>query len=123
MKVLIVDDSRVIRTIVEKTVKSIGYETLHAANGQEALDLLEQDAKDVELMILDWNMPVLNGWETLTALKKNKSCDHICIIMVSTESEEDKIGQALAEGAHGYLTKPFTPEQLTEKIKTTLEKL
>ncbi len=123
MKVVIVDDSRVIRTIIEKAVTSIGYETLQAGNGKEALDLLEDNAEKVDLVILDWNMPVLNGWEALKAIKKNKTYEHICILMVSTESEDEKINQAFEGGAHGYLTKPFTPEELIEKIQITLEKL
>ncbi len=122
MKVVIVDDSLVIRSIIEKVVTSIGYEALHAANGQEALDILEKEAEDVELVILDWNMPVLNGWETLIAIKTNSAYAHICIIMVSTESEEDKVAQALKAGAQGYLFKPFESEELVEKIKETMAK-
>lgn len=123
MKALIVDDSLVIRSIIERIVAPIGYEPLKASNGQEALDLLEKNAKEVELVILDWNMPVLNGWETLSAIKKNGSYDHVCIIMVSTEAEDEKIDQAIAAGAHGYISKPFEAEELIEKIKVTLEKI
>ena len=122
MKVLIVDDSLVIRSIIEKVVKPVGYETLKASNGQEALDLLEKDADEVELVILDWNMPVLNGWETLKAIKKDKAYDHVCIIMVSTESEDEKIDEAIAAGAHGYICKPFESDELIEKIQATLKK-
>ncbi len=59
MNILIVDDSLLIRSIIEKTLMPIGYEALHAANGQKALDILEKCAEEVELVILDWNMPVL----------------------------------------------------------------
>ena len=123
MKVLIVDDSLVIRSIIEKVVKPVGYETLKASNGQEALDLLEKDTDEVELVILDWNMPVLNGWETLKAIKKDKACDHVCIIMVSTESEDEKIDEAIAAGAHGYICKPFESDELIEKIQAILQKV
>lgn len=123
MKALIVDDSLVIRSIIEKIVTPMGYETLKASNGQEALDLLEKNAEDVELVILDWNMPLLNGWETLSAIKKNRAYDHVCIIMVSTEAEDEKIDQAIGAGAHGYISKPFEAEELIEKIKVTLEKV
>ncbi len=122
MKVVIVDDSLVIRSIIEKAITPLGYEALHAANGQEALDILEKGAEGVGLVILDWNMPVLNGWETLIAIKTNNAYTHICIIMVSTESEEDKVAQALKAGAHGYIFKPFESEDLVEKMKVTLEK-
>ena len=122
MKALIVDDSLVIRSIIEKFVKPIGYETLMASNGQEALDLLEKNTEEVELVILDWNMPVLNGWETLSAIKKDKVYEHVCIIMVSTESEDEKVDQAISAGANGYISKPFEAEELIEKIRVTLEK-
>ena len=121
MKVIIVDDSRVTRIIIERTVQSIGYETLQACNGQEALDLLEKGAEEVGLVILDWNMPVLNGWEALKAIRKNKAYEHICILMVSTESEEEKISLAITDGANGYLTKPFEADELTDKIHETLK--
>jgi len=121
MKVIIVDDSRVTRIIIERAVQSIGYETLQACNGQEVLDLLEKGAEEVGLVILDWNMPVLNGWEALKAMRKNKAYEHICILMVSTESEEEKINQAVAEGANGYLTKPFDADELTDKIHEALK--
>ena len=87
------------------------------------MDLLEKNAEEVELVILDWNMPVLNGWETLNAIKKNRAYEHVCIIMVSTEAEGEKIDQAIAAGAHGYISKPFEAEELIEKIKVTLEKV
>jgi len=122
MKIVIVDDSRVIRIIIEKTVVSMGYEAIHASHGQEALDLVKKNAKEVGMVILDWNMPVLNGWETLKALKKDKDFEHICILMVSTESEKEKIQKAMAAGAHGYITKPFSPEKLTEEIKRIFER-
>ncbi len=120
MKAIIVDDSRVIRSIIERAIKSIGFDAYHAGNGQDALDLLKENAQEVELVILDWNMPVLNGLDTLKAIRKNKDYNHICILMISTEAEEKNIETALSIGAHGYLTKPFEPEELAEKIRVTL---
>ena len=120
MKVLVVDDSLVVRTIIEKTVKPMGYEALHAGNGQEALDILAQQADAIELVLLDWNMPVMDGHETIMNIKKNKAYDHLCIIMISTESEDESIDRALSAGANGYLAKPFSQEELTAKIESTL---
>ena len=122
VKILIVDDSLVVRTIIENAVKPIGYDVVHAANGKEALDVLATRAKEVELILLDWNMPIQDGYETVKQIKKNKAYDHICILMVSTESEDEKIDQALAAGAHGYLAKPFSAEELAEKVQATLKK-
>lgn len=120
MKVLIVDDSLVVRTIIENTVKTMGYETMQAGNGQEALDILAQNAGDTELVLLDWNMPILDGHETVKQIKANSAYNHLCIIMISTESEDEKVGQAIAAGANGYLAKPFSQEELESKIQTTL---
>lgn len=123
MKALIVDDSLVVRTIIEKAVKTIGYNALHAGNGKDALDQLAQHGQDVELVLLDWNMPVQDGYETIKQIKADDAYGHICIIMISTESEDEKIGQALAAGANGYLAKPFSADELTAKIRETLEKI
>ena len=120
MKALIVDDSMVTRNIIKKFIKAMGYDALEAGNGKLALELLEKQAHEVELILLDWNMPVLNGYETLKRVRENKAYEHICVIMISTESEDDTIDQALAAGASGYLAKPFTEEDFTEKIRTTL---
>ncbi len=121
MKAIIVDDSLVIRNIIERSVVSMGYEPMHAGNGKVALELLEKHAKEVELILLDWNMPVLNGYETIKCIKEIDGYKHICIVMISTESEDEKVDQALAAGAHGYLAKPFTEEEFAEKIQSTLD--
>ncbi len=121
MKVLIVDDSMVTRSIIGKYAVSMGYDILEAGNGQLALDLLENQTHEVGLVLLDWNMPVLNGYDTVQRIKANDAYKHICVVMISTESEDDKIDQVLAVGANGYLAKPFTEEEFTEKIGTTLD--
>jgi two-component system chemotaxis response regulator CheY len=122
MKALIVDDSMVTRNIIKKFIKSVGYDALEAGNGKLALELLEKQAHEVELVLLDWNMPVLNGYETLKCVKENKAYEHICVIMVSTESEDDMIDEALAAGASGYLAKPFSEEDFIKIISATLDK-
>ena len=112
MKIVVADDSAVIRKIIEKSVASLGYETLHAGNGQMALELLEKNSEDVALVILDWNMPVVNGFEVLKSMKEDSRFGNIPVLMVSTESEEAKIGQVSEAGANGYLSKPFKAEEL-----------
>lgn len=121
MKALIVDDSMVTRNIIKKFIAAMGYEALEAGNGQLALELLEKQAPEVELILLDWNMPVLNGFETLKGVKAKEACKHICVIMISTESEDDMIDKALAAGASGYLAKPFTEDAFVQKIRTSLD--
>lgn len=121
MKALIVDDSMVTRNIIKKFIEPMGYNALESGNGKEALDLLERQAHEVELILLDWNMPVLNGYETLKCVKEKKAYKDICVIMISTESEDDMIDQALAAGANGYLAKPFTEDEFIDKIRTSLD--
>jgi len=122
MKALIVDDSMVTRNIIQKFIKSMGYDALEAGNGKLALELLEKQAHEVELILLDWNMPVLNGYETLKCVRGNKAYEHICIIMISTESEDDMIDKAVVAGASGYLAKPFSEEDFIKTISATLDK-
>ena len=122
MKVIVADDSQVMRMIIEKIVKALGYQAIHAGNGQEVLSVLEKGSKDIDLILLDWNMPVMNGLETLTRIKKiSPDCD-IPILMVSTESEDDKVRQAINAGAEGYISKPFTAETLGAVIRQVKEK-
>jgi two-component system chemotaxis response regulator CheY len=121
MKALIVDDSLVVRTIISNTVKSIGYEVFHAEHGQEAINILSQHGASIQLVLLDWNMPIQDGYETVRQIKSNADYNHICIIMISTESEDEKVEQAISAGANGYIAKPFSPDELTRKIRMTLE--
>lgn len=120
MKALVVDDSLVVRTIITSGIESMGFEAVHAGNGQEALDILSKQASEFQLVLLDWNMPVMNGYEAVQQIKANDACGHLCIVMISTESEDEKIDQALAAGANGYLAKPFSEEELAEKINKAM---
>jgi two-component system chemotaxis response regulator CheY len=122
MKVIVADDSQVMRMIIEKIVNSLGYEAVHAGNGQEVLSVLEKGCGDTDLILLDWNMPVLNGLETLRRIKKSRTTRDIPVLMVSTESEEDKIQQVMNAGAGGYISKPFTAESLAAVIRKMKEK-
>lgn len=122
MKVIIADDSRLVRGIVERTVASVGFEVLQAGNGKDALNILETDYRDVEIVLLDWNMPVLNGIDVIKNMRRDDRFKKIPVLMVSTESEENRIREALDAGAQGYLTKPFTPDQLKDAIRQVLDK-
>ena len=122
MKLIVADDSRLVRGIVAKVVESIGFEAVHAANGQETLNILEADGQDIKLVLLDWNMPVLNGIDVIKKMRNDDHLKNIPVLMVSTESEDERIHEALGAGAQGYLTKPFTPDQLTEAIHHVLAK-
>ncbi|GCE77717.1 response regulator [Cellulomonas biazotea] len=115
MRALVVDDSRTMRRIVAKILEGLGYETSQAENGQEALDALQQgDA--VDLVTVDWNMPVMDGLELVGHVRKNRDLRSVTLMMVTTEAEQSQIVRALAAGAHEYLIKPFTAEELRAKL-------
>lgn len=122
MKLIVADDSRLVRGIVEKAVSSIGFEAVLAANGQEALNILTADDQGIDLVLLDWNMPVLNGIDVIRTMRGNDRFERIPVLMISTESEDDRIQEAMSAGAQGYLTKPFTADQLIGAIRRVLEK-
>jgi two-component system chemotaxis response regulator CheY len=120
MKLIVADDSRLIRGIIERTAVSIGFEVIHAANGKEALNILEASDKDINLVLLDWNMPMMNGIDVLRNMRSDDRFKNIPVMMISTESEDDKIKEAIDAGAHGYLTKPFTADKLADAIRQVL---
>lgn len=121
MKLIVADDSRLIRGIIDKTVTSMGFEAIQVDNGRDALNLLNTEGKDINMVLLDWNMPFLNGIDVLKSMRGDDRFKHIPVLMISTESEDDRIKEALTVGAQGYLTKPFTSEKLIEAIHTVLD--
>ena len=99
----------------------IGHDFLEAANGQEALDLLEENYRDTGLILLDWNMPVLDGISTLRKLKADDRLSSIPVMMLTTEAEKERIAEAMEAGAEHYMAKPFTPEDLMIEIMNCLD--
>jgi two-component system chemotaxis response regulator CheY len=116
MKILTVDDSRMIRMIIVNTLKSLGYEALEAANADKALEVLQVSSEEIGLILLDWNMPGMNGYDLLKLIKSSETYKHIPVMMVTTEGERKNVIKAIQSGADNYLTKPFTPEDLSVKI-------
>lgn len=121
MRVIVADDSRVMRSIIQKVLHSLGHEVTHAANGREVVDILEKAGGEVNLVLLDWNMPVMNGFEVLSHMKSQNLGRDIPVLMISTESEDGRIEQAIRAGAQGYLSKPFTSEELAAGIRNALD--
>ena len=120
MKILSVDDSSTTRQMIRNAVDVLGFEFLEAANGQEALEVLGMMEGTVDLILLDWNMPVMDGMQTLKALKANEKHRHIPVTMVTTEIDRHKVVAAIAGGAKNYVMKPFTQETLVGKIMESL---
>ena len=103
------------RMILGKILRELHFEVIEAGDGQQALTLLNQ-GEEVDLMLVDWNMPVMNGYELLRAVRANALLSSVRIMMVTTETSMGQVGQALAAGADEYLMKPFTKELLVEKL-------
>lgn len=116
MKALLVDDSSTMRSILRMTLRQAGFETVEADNGATALTKLDQEgAADVALV--DWNMPVMNGFEFLCALRQDHKYDKMLVVMVTTETEMSNIQSAVERGANEYIMKPFTKEAVIEKLQ------
>lgn len=115
MKVLVVDDSAAMRSLLRQMIKKMGHSVTEAVNGKEALEHLRVHP-DIALILLDWNMPEMDGMQLLDALGASKSKNRPRIIIVSTECEVGKIVQAIERGADEYIMKPFTKEILEEKL-------
>ncbi|TGG95790.1 response regulator [Natronospirillum operosum] len=108
--ILIVDDSASIRQVVSLTLKSAGFDVIEACDGQDALNKLT--GQRVHLMISDVNMPNMDGLTFLREVKARAEYKFTPVIMLTTESAEDKKMQGQAGGAKAWMVKPFQPEQM-----------
>lgn len=115
MHALVIDDSRTIRTIIGKTLRELGLAVVEAGNGREGLEQLER-SPEVALVLVDWNMPEMNGLDFIKAVRARRDYDHIRIVMVTTETEQEQVLRALEAGANEYVMKPFTKEILIAKL-------
>ena len=117
VRTLIVDDSSVMRKIIERTLRQAGIEPLvvhEAGSGAEGLDLLK--STPVDLILSDINMPTMDGLEFLRQIQAQKLAPGVPVMMITTESSEEHVRQAIQAGARGYIRKPFTAEQMKERI-------
>jgi two-component system, chemotaxis family, chemotaxis protein CheY len=116
MHALIVDDSRAMRNILRKIVEPIGFQTSEAGNGIEALARLTEKP-ETELVLVDWNMPEMNGFEFVKAVRALPQYGTTKLVMITTETEPSKMARALMAGVDEFLMKPFTPEMLLDKLQ------
>src|SRR6202034_3799999 len=117
VRTLIVDDSSVMRKIVERALRQAGLDSLvvyEANNGAEGLDVLR--AKQVDMILSDINMPAMDGLEFLRQIQSQNLASGIPVLMITTESSEEHVKQAIQCGARGYIRKPFTAEQVKERV-------
>jgi two-component system chemotaxis response regulator CheB len=115
MRALVVDDSKPSRSIVARVLRDLAFECAEAANGAEALEVLAA-AGPPDLVTVNWHMPVMDGLELIRRLRREPATRTLPLVMISTEHDRDRIGEALAAGANDYLTKPFTPEALARTL-------
>lgn len=121
LKVLIVDDSSVMRKIVERALRQAGLdigEVVEASNGAEALAEVQKGSLD--LILSDINMPEMDGLEFLKSVAGVEAVKGVPVVMITTEGSEARVVEALSAGARGYLRKPFTPEQVKERVTPLL---
>ncbi|MGD1107860.1 MAG: response regulator [Terracidiphilus sp.] len=117
IRTLIVDDSSVMRKIVERSLRQAGLELLlvhEAGSGTEGLELLK--TKQVDLILSDINMPAMDGLEFLRQVRAQNLAPGVPVVMITTESSEEHVKQAIQAGAQGYIRKPFTAEQVKERV-------
>ena len=116
MRALIIDDSKAMRSILSRMLRGLGFEVLEASNGCEGLQRLQESGK-IDLALVDWNMPEMNGLEFIRTVRAEQSYNGVLLMMVTTETEMDNVVRALAAGANEYVMKPFTQEVILEKLQ------
>ena len=116
MRVLLVDDSSTMRRIQKNQIIGLGVaDVLEAENGEDAWEKLSANMP-IDLILLDWNMPVMDGHTFLKKVRAEAAYKQVKIIMCTSESEKSRVVEALKAGANNYIVKPFTPESLKEKL-------
>jgi DNA-binding response OmpR family regulator len=116
--ILTVDDSASVRKLVQSTLRFKSYDVMAAADGVEALEALQRD--QFNLVVLDINMPRLDGLSLLKTIRERPEWDSMLVLMLTTEGQETDRDQALALGANDYMVKPFKPTQLLARVEELL---
>ena len=112
---LIIDDARSVRMILKKMMTELGFTVEEAEHGQQAIEILQKNGP-ADVALVDWNMPVMNGFEFIQEVRKQSIYDEMKIMMVTTESELVRMIAALEAGANEYVMKPFTKDIIVEKL-------
>jgi two-component system chemotaxis response regulator CheY len=119
--ILTVDDSRIMRKIMSGAIEALGFQVLEAGDGVECLAQVEANIEEVCLILMDWNMPNMDGLTALKRLKASEITNSIPVMMVTTEGERGKMVEAIRAGAANYLAKPFAEEDLMTKMVECLQ--
>jgi len=122
MKILIVDDSITIRRIIINALKTIGQtDVVEASNGKDAL--VKLSSNPVEFVITDWNMPEMNGLDFTKAVRADAAIADLPILMITTRGTENDVIEALQARVNSYIVKPFTPQELKDKIEEVVKSM
>ena len=115
--ILIVDDSAPMRAVIKKVVKASGFNSgqiYEASNGKEALGLMEEEWLDI--VLTDYNMPEMDGLMLLKEMQKHETFRSIPVVMITTEGSKQRVEEFLEKGAMAYIRKPFSPEEIKDKL-------
>ena len=119
-KILIAEDERDIRDLITFTLTFAGYQVVAAANGEEAVEKARLENPD--LILMDVRMPRMTGYEACLAMKKDDRIKHIPVVFLSAKGQDSEVTTGLDVGAVEYILKPFSPDQLTARVKELLQK-
>ena len=126
IRILIVDDMERMRTLVKEQVRALGYSNFeYAENGEKAMQMLIQEAysKPFDLILSDWNMPVMTGLDFLKNVRSNRQFDRVPFLMVTAEADRESVLSAIKAGASNYIVKPFTPSTFDQKLQVIAKKV
>ena len=115
MNALVIDDSSTMRLILKRFLDKMGFHVVEAANGREALERLREMGQ-TDLVLVDWNMPEMNGVDFVRSVRADRSFDNLPLVMVTTNTELEHVAEALEAGANEYVMKPFTMDVIREKL-------
>ena len=116
--VLLVDDSKAVRLVGRRTMSALGLNVLEAENGQEAFEVVQQHP-EIDAILLDWNMPIMDGLDFLKTLRAAELENQPIVVMCTTENDMPRIIQAMQAGANEYIMKPFTEDIVRDKFEET----
>jgi len=116
MRALLIDDSRAVRRIIGDIMKSLGFEVTEAIHGLDGLAKLEEFGIP-EIVLVDWNMPEMNGLEFIKAVRANPLYADLPLMMVTTETEMERMAMAFMAGVNEYVMKPFNKAMIAEKLE------
>jgi len=116
MQALVIDDSRTMRRVLSRLLTGLGFDVAEAADGQHALEQMRAGPLP-RLCLVDWNMPVMDGYTFVHRVREESRWSDVRLLMVTTETSPNHVVRAFAAGADDYMTKPFTPEGLEQKLE------